>query len=332
MKKHFIYLTTAILVITNVGFAQQRFNVQNGTRTEFYDNLDMALQQAQAGDTIYLPSGECYAEIDIVIDKTLTLVGVGCEMNELQTVPPTVINRSITFTENANGSLLTGCKFSSHNHYIYSYAQNIQLIRNDISHICIYSENSNIVIRENKLTQFVGNSIASGPCFIENNVFSNYFTGTQWVYPQVSINYSYITNNVFTGVTYLTGNNCIIQNNYISGLYSQSFQATNNVYYNNAFVNDVTFPNGSNTGNNNLVNQNMYDTFEDYDQGNYHIKTSSPCKNAGIDGTDIGIYGGALPFKDGGIPFNPHIRPNISVQADSDGKLHINIIATSQDR
>ena len=62
-------------------------------------------------------------------------------------------------------------------------------------------------------------------------------------------------------------------------------------------------------------------------QGNYHLKSTSPGKNGGSDGTDIGIYGGAYPWGDGNFPSNPHIiYKEIVPITKSDGTLPVKII------
>ena len=342
----------AFLGLSQVVNAQQKFNVQNGAKTEFYNDIETAIEQAQAGDTVYLPAGLIQLQNDLVIDKRLSLVGVGWDINTLQTTFPTEINKIITFTENANGSLLTGCKING-NIYLgnSSAVQDIKLIRNQIigavCYIYIYAGSSNISIRENYIYLRTGNqqfNISANPastsnlphnCFIENNIFS--CGGTALI---LSIKNSYVINNVFDASFGLNDNSyniktnyTIVQNNYIRNTityFPSLYAGENNIFNNNAFGNDVTFPGGSNTGVDNLMNQAFDDTFE---SGTYHVKATSLCKNAGTDGTDIGIYGGVFPYKDGSIPFNPHIRPNsIATQTDSEGKLQINITITAQER
>ena len=66
---------------------------------------------------------------------------------------------------------------------------------------------------------------------------------------------------------------------------------------------------------------------------NLKIREDSPCKNAGTDGTDIGIFGCPAPYKDGAVPFNPHInKALISGQTDKDGKLKVDIQVSAQTR
>jgi len=71
------------------------------------------------------------------------------------------------------------------------------------------------------------------------------------------------------------------------------------------FANFVASVGGSNTGSSNIIGQNPLFTVNDNPDAystldNYRLQPSSPGKNAGNDGTDLGIYGGAYPFPSGG--------------------------------
>ena len=126
--------------------------------------------------------------------------------------------------------------------------------------------------------------------------------------------------------------NSLFQNNYINQ-YSASAGYNNCEFLNNAFLNNnVTFPSGTNLGSNNISDQSFEDTFVDFD-GNgsiydfdFHIKLSSLAINAGMDSTEIGIYGGTCPWKEGGLPAYPHIYfKDINFSTNEDGELPIKI-------
>lgn len=66
-------------------------------------------------------------------------------------------------------------------------------------------------------------------------------------------------------------------------------------------------------------------------QYDFNLQIQSPGINAGTDGTDIGIYGGAFPWKEGSIPINPHIQTKtISSTTDPSGNLPVNIKVMTQ--
>lgn len=68
-----------------------------------------------------------------------------------------------------------------------------------------------------------------------------------------------------------------------------------------------------------------------YEELDYSIKTTSPAKNGGDDGTDIGIYGGTTPWKNGAIPSNPRIFfKNIANTTDVNGNLPVQIKVSAQ--
>jgi len=166
-------------------------------------------------------------------------------------------------------------------------------------------------------------------------------------------NYNIIKNNIFlsstnnislSGTYTTTIKNSYFENNIFLGnpfatYYSYTFD--DNVFNNNLFVQNVTFPYQStgSIGINNIVNQTQSTIFVNqsgnsfsYDD-DYHLQSTCPGKNAGRDGTDIGIYGGASPWKEGSIPFNPHIQTlNISPVTNSSGNLNVNIQVEAQPR
>ena len=75
-----------------------------------------------------------------------------------------------------------------------------------------------------------------------------------------------------------------------------------------------TIPGTGNLGSGNLINTNPL--FVNYPLAggaayNYtfdlHLQTGSPGKNFGTDGTDIGIYGGWMPYEVGANPYFPQM-------------------------
>ena len=63
---------------------------------------------------------------------------------------------------------------------------------------------------------------------------------------------------------------------------------------------------------------------------NYHLV--NPILYIGTDNTQVGIYGGAFSWKEGSIPFNPHIQiKQISPTTNNNGLLPVNIRVKAQD-
>jgi hypothetical protein len=66
---------------------------------------------------------------------------------------------------------------------------------------------------------------------------------------------------------------------------------------------------------------------------NYHLKTTSNGHNAGNDGTDVGLYGTLIPYKESAVPFNPHISSKtIGTVTTPTGTLNVDIKVSAQDR
>jgi len=77
------------------------------------------------------------------------------------------------------------------------------------------------------------------------------------------------------------------------------------------------------------------DIFEDADNNvfdytkDYHLQ--DPETYLGMDGKEVGIYGGALGCKPGAVPSNPHFSSaTIAPTTDGDGKLNVNIKVIAQ--
>jgi hypothetical protein len=158
-----------------------------------------------------------------------------------------------------------------------------------------------------------------------------------------------VSNNIFsrsTGLVFDPSSNGIVYctfNNNLSNLTTIAHTA----FFNPAtdFANFVASVGGSNTGSGNIIGQNPLftlnanpDAYSTLD--NYRLQAASPGKNAGNDGTDIGIYGGSYPFPSGGaigsgfdtrpVPPIPQVT-NVNIQNSSlipGAQLKVTIQAT----
>ena len=76
---------------------------------------------------------------------------------------------------------------------------------------------------------------------------------------------------------------------------------------------------------------NILDLIGNYKKNKLRILPNSPAKNAGTDGTDIGIYGGPRPWREGALSSNPHIQSKtIAPETDAQGRLNVNIRVKAQ--
>jgi hypothetical protein len=137
-----------------------------------------------------------------------------------------------------------------------------------------------------------------------------------------------------------TVTNAIVTDNIFvcSGATNTSYMY-NNVFYNNiswrSTLNPYVMPPEANTGSGNISNQDpQFQTApssDSFDQAkDYHLKSTSPGKNAATDGTDIGPYGGSNPFVWGGQFSIPKIaQSNITNPViNQSTPINVNVKAT----
>ena len=340
-------LVALFIVFTNLN-AQHSFVVQNNGANG-YKTLNEAYENASTGDTIYLPGGSFTMP---TINKSLVWIGVGYHPDSCKATYFTEINNGVYFQGECDNSFITGIQFNADVQFGVNGddAVDIQLIRcrvkgnlrlkyddnieRNIDMLvseCIIDRNvnanlgGNIIIEKsiirNTLSEF-RNSI------FDRNVFTLGNRNTSW-------GYSY----TFTGTQ-----NCQIRNSVINK-YSytrwaiDNYDCINNNFIHNIFSGSITFPEGTNTGSDNQTEVDLLTVFETIDEGienysynhNFHLKAGSPAIAAGTGGTDIGLYGGSVPFKDGGLPSAPHVRKVNIENETSEGILQVEIEAGSQE-
>ncbi|MDR1170456.1 MAG: hypothetical protein LBK97_06450 [Prevotellaceae bacterium] len=341
MKKVFLTWMAFFTAIVAAD-AQQIFNVQNGNRTVFFDDLETAVTEAVSGDTIYLPGGQIELKNTLIINKKLALIGVGADSIG-QGTQMTRITQPVHFISGSDGSLMTGCRINNSltiGKDGSDTIQNIMIFRNVITGNISFGLSENyyqqdvmkkIFIIENVINGHISKGIwVASPkeCVIQNNLFP-FGTGAASI---SGFSSSLIQNNI---VTYISDvESCIISNNIINRYFGNI--GSNCVYENNACFFENWLTGTNNTFHNNLMNQSAEATFKNSagsSPKDRELLSGSPCRNAGTDGTDIGIYGGSSPFKNGSVPINPHIsKVNISNVTDSEGKIKVDIKVSAQER
>ncbi|MBI3500294.1 MAG: hypothetical protein HY063_00720 [Bacteroidetes bacterium] len=268
-----------------------------------FTNLQTAINSAAVGDTLYVHGGgTSYGNINI--KKRLTLIGTG---HNPQKANPAVAQfgivqlDSLSNASGASGTKIIGFKLNevlgysggtknvlvSRNYFTSSSAAKINVtgsgwtIENNIINPTSVTVNNkaNIVIRNNIFNASTITISTSSTVVITNNIF--FQTSTASAFTNVSN--ALITNNIFSGST-------------PHGTNVNANVFDNNITYQTA--ND-SIPFGTNTGTGNFISQNPQyvnapsNTFNySYD---YSLAATSPGKNAGTDGTDIGVFGGPSP-------------------------------------
>ena len=111
MKIFLFVLTGVLALVINNAISQNLIAVQNGGTTSFYSSLDSAVNNAQNGDTIYIPGGNY--TINDTINKRIHLVGSGIHPDSANVTSMTLISgySQIILDSGADNGSVTGIYF-----------------------------------------------------------------------------------------------------------------------------------------------------------------------------------------------------------------------------
>ncbi|MDX9908472.1 MAG: hypothetical protein RBS23_03345 [Mariniphaga sp.] len=316
-------------------FAQRSIAVQSNGTANFYAEWAQAWQNTQAGDTIYLPGGT-FNTGTITIDKPITIIGVGHDTAYIHDKLFSHLNGEIRLLKGADGTMLHGFQMAKLR--IGTNADN-ETVKNITISRCRFtgdftlgstnpSTASQIIVDECVLNNVNGMN-AKHVSFTKNNL-----TGSISNFDQnVSFVNNFFSYNYYT--LYRISSTLFRNNIFRSSVFYNASDSPGNLFENNIFVRNFTIDPQTdlNTWNNNYFNQPLDDIFVNFAEGDYHLKPTSVGVGAGTDGYDIGIYGTAIPYKEGAVPFTPRIvQESVSKQTDDDGKININVKVEAQER
>lgn len=292
----------------------------DGTVSTFYGAK--ALQEAHAaaanGDIITLSSGSF---LSTNITKAITLRGAGMQADTLRGTLPTILsgsfsinvsdtltnrltiegifnNNQVTVQGRLKNAMILKSRFKNWYYVINGVMQNVSFIHCRVSDV---------------LDAYQGSSFSCMGCYLNSvNESSN-----------VSAEF---TNCVISGAQGMNGKtavNCIFKTSGSNWYYNSSTVAYNCV----AFGSTNYFKNVPN--NTNKVVANAAALFKTYtgtynDSETFELTESAKAAYLGMDGTQVGIHGGSLPFDT--TPSNPQItKCNVAAKSTADGKLSVDI-------
>ncbi len=301
MKNIFTSFLIAFLAIYTL-------NAQVHTVSNFqpaqYTTVQAAIDAANAGDTIYINGSQTlYADFNVT--KKLTIIGSGIWPNSRYGWTSKV--GTVYVAPTADYSKIIGIIITALS--IPSGADNIFVEKSRNENYCSLAGN-NITLVGCFLNGYtnggVGQNLTIRNCFI--NATLNYLNATTLVFNNIIYNSeiggSFVTvfNNVFynpnTTVNLKFDGKCTYTN------------FSNNLTYAPAADGVIALGSGNNTGTNNLnnVDPQFVNAKWPFDPtADYNLKATSPAKNYGTDGTDIGINGYNYIFPMRGEPNIPQI-------------------------
>lgn len=319
------YLLLALFVAMTAGaYAGIKTVSNNPSSPGQYTSLQAAVDAASLGDTLII-AGSTTNYGTVTIAKPLVLVGAGYNnpYGSNTSIDYIYLNRISQFL-GASGTKIMGVVCTSYCFFNGNYTggnastQNIDNVliercrlnalyfqgyyyHNDSIRNCLLNSSSTITFGSSTLTNV----------FIHNNIFDN-----STITSSVATNLSsvFLRNNIFINRTTATFSNVsylIIENNIFYG--AEPTGCSNCVFTKNISYLAATLPPAGNIGSGNLNATNPL--FVNYPPSggafsytyDFHLQAGSPGKNAGTDGTDIGIYGGMLPYNVGANPHFPQM-------------------------
>lgn len=358
MKKTLLSALVAVLGFTTQATAQSSILAtlhHNGEIKTFYGTnaLSEANKVAADGDVITLSSGTFNAPAD-TITKAITLRGAGMELDTLNNVEPTIINGNIVLniseTATSNfileavdlsdsiryiGTLKSPQFIKSRMDYIsgvpYSRIINAQFLHCIISHkIYLYANSSATLVNCYVRDPFCHNKSTSNFEFqncvmylYNHGLSSSIIRNSIIVYPKGGKNYS--ETEYYALAPSVTAYNCV-------GIWTGEIGYTSTsgyLFYFQTNTSNTELKKG--TPDNTIFKD--WNFYYDYKDGgflqnfkNTRLELAESFKSTykGSDGTEVGIYGGKLPFD--AVSTNPRItKCEVDGKTTADGKLSVKV-------
>jgi hypothetical protein len=296
----------------------------DGTTT-ICTTLDSAITIASAGSSLYLSAGGFQVSESSLINKKLTIIGVGHRPDVGD--GNTNVSGNLRFVPGADNSAVMGLYLSG-NVFIGTTAggvNNFLLRYCNVNSVQVQHSNcQGVVINQNYLRNLSRGG--DSPVSFTNNILHSIRNVNGGIISFNLVRYNFhFSSNECAGVytTYALG--CItasqINNNIFSEWGARIPHSASCLVSNNAVP--------SAWGDNSIVVTDWGDVFEGPDNGvtpnsNFHLK-EGVWKTGATDGGEVGIYGGT-GFSDTALPPGPRIiSKKIADQTDADGKLRIEI-------
>lgn len=334
MKKTILSLVVAIVAVTAT-FAQSSMLAtlsHNGEISTFYGAtaLREAYNAADNGDIITLSSGS-FVSVDI--QKALTIRGAGMGIDATAKTEPTIIigDFYINIADDIAERLTIEGIYHNHNIVYKGSLKNATFIKDRFKKIT--RENSSIMKNATFIHCIIGEEFIldkeSSACCLNcvvwepktnDNSTSNFECVNCVIYrfdPSGYLNASSFKNCIF--MHYHTG---------------YSLDSSNTVFNCVTVRGGRIFDNIPNSTNRFVASQSLFknmrldvnNSIERYYNDNLDFELTDEAKTnyLGTDGTQVGIYGGNMPFSS--TPTNPQItKCNVAAKSTADGKLSVDI-------
>ena len=323
-----------------MGYAQ-KVALHSAGNVQFFNGtnaLILAYDASVSGDTIYLP-GDGFTSPG-AIAKNIFIYGAGHYPDSTAVTGKSFIIGNLTLSDNADGFHLEGVDLTgslttstsqSVNQIIIRrcYIQGSINISGDLSNPCLNLMLVNCAIKgnislANAQNAAIFNSILNGEIsstngtLFKNNIFLlNNVSSTVYKYTIIG-DYNTLENNIFlrTRDREIAGTNNTLKNN---------ITPKADPFWGSVYTADGNYTSVDPT----LIFINQTGNVFDYTH-NYNLQ--APENYIGTDNTQVGIYGGTYPYKEGAVPSNPHfVFKTITPNTDENGMLNVQIKVSAQE-
>lgn len=270
------------------------------------DAFVSAYNAAVDGDVITLSSGT-FNKCDI--SKSITIHGAGCVYDSVTNQLPTIISGNITFSfydcsscsttiEGLNfiGAITFGSGSSAYGNYGHYYANNISFCKCFINSI---SSHFNHERWNNQFVNCIIKSFSSGD-FRNTSVINSVVKFTSYIHNDINACNS-IDNSIVLFDNGLSVKNLIAYNSIIATVSDHT--VSNCIFFNCIGIEtgNTSLFEGQTTQNVMEVNscEDIFETFtgEVTFDNIYQLKQNVASSFLGNDGTEVGIYGGVMPYR-----------------------------------
>ena len=321
MKKLFFSL---VLTLTGVAatFAQSSLIAtlsHEGNVQVFHGptSYKQAMAAAEDGDVISLAGG-IYEATNIT--KGITLRGSGVEKDTISNAYPTEIQGTFTINvpDSCSSLVIEGVYCSSDVTFVKM--KNPVFMKSKFTSLNGSSSDSmidNLTMLHCNVTNSMSLNSSSTANLINSYIYNLSGTSLDVTNCYVRTDPYYIGKSQFR--------NCLIVSTYMPNLNYSSDFSTSNMIYNCVGAN----ANGYSIFTNHSANNNVKLTFGDFkalftSTGFYQLTDEAKAKYKGDDGTEVGLYGGSLPY-DLHIAKPQITKCNIAQKTTADGKLSVDI-------
>lgn len=324
MKKGlFLTLLSVVLFSLRVSAQSSLLATLNheGTISTYYgaSALQQAYNAATHGDVITLSSGSF---LGMNIKKAITLRGAGMQVDTVSHTEPTVITNNFTIDiSDTLSHRLTIEGIYSNQTIKVGTLKNAMFLKCRFYEFTYPNQDTSKMIDLNFIHCRIASyfSLTNGSAAFTNCVINNIH---QYKGSPMSLTNCYTKANL--ALSNSEFKNCIIVSN--------SNGTNTSTYYNNLYVTasnyNLNSPNNTNVKIPNTDERIKFLTGDYSDDKDYVLTDAVRALIKGTDGTEVGIYGGSLPYDP--TPTNPQITKfNVAAKSTADGKLSVDIEVNS---